>query len=48
MRTKPGLRVVIPLVIFFTVIIIGLIAVGPEGVWKEIKDLLPNLFETGD
>ena len=44
-RAKPGLRVVIPLVIFFTVIIIGLIAVGPEGVWKEIKELLPNLFE---
>ncbi len=33
------------LAVFFTLIIIGLIAVGPEGVWREAKELLPGLFE---
>ena len=41
---KSRRRGAIALVIFFTLIIIGLIAVGPEGVWREIKELLPNLF----
>ena len=37
--------IIVPLVIFFTIIAIGLIAVGPEGVWDEVKNLLPSLFE---
>ena len=28
---------------FVTIIIIGLIAVGPEGVWLTIKNLLPDI-----
>ena len=40
------LRAAIALFVFAVVIAIGLIAVGPEGVWEEIKDLLPNLVES--
>ena len=40
-----GRRNFVVLVIFFTLIIIGLIAVGPEGVWREAKELLTNLFK---
>ncbi len=43
-QSKPSRRNIAILVIFFTLIIIGLIAVGPEGVWRETKELLPNLF----
>jgi hypothetical protein len=42
---KHNLRIIAILVVFFTLIIIGLIAVGPEGVWRETKELLPGLFK---
>ena len=43
-QSKSSRRNIAILIIFFTLIIIGLIAVGPEGVWRETKELLPNLF----
>ena len=43
---KYALRALVFLIILIIAIVIGLIAVGPEGVWEEIKDLLPNLFES--
>ena len=39
-------RSAIILIVFFTIVIIGLIAVGPQGVWEEIKSLLSSLFDS--
>ena len=43
---KPYLRIIATLLVLFTLLAIGLIAVGPEGVWEEIKTLLPNLVNS--
>jgi hypothetical protein len=41
LRNNP--RIIVSLIVFVTIIIIGLIAVGPEGVWLRIKNLLPDI-----
>ena len=42
---KYNLRIIVALIIFFTLIVIGLIAVGPEGVWSDIRGFLPDLLK---
>ena len=42
--SRISLRSGVILIVFITIVIIGLVAVGPQGVWEEFKTLLPDLF----
>ena len=44
--SRIGLRSGVILIVFVTIVIIGLVAVGPQGVWEEIKSLLSNLLDS--